>query len=365
MSRASVTVRYRPLKDGTFSIFIDIYENRVRRTKMLDLRVAKDYSKVKNVLKADKEAVEIANQTALDYQRELAMKKLGVSQIFEDKGKHDFISFWENLIESKPRKSFIMLLAKFKSYLEFRNKKTILFKELDYRLFNDFFISEQFVNCENNSLRLYISVMNTVIIEAKKQKYITENPIAEIKKPKPTAAKIDYLTEAEVIALQDEAFNWHNKDIRSAFLFSVFTGLRWSDVSLITWENINLREQKIRIKMQKTGDFLENDLSEDALYLLATLQKGMPNEKIFSLPNPQRANTIINTWAKRAGIKKHVTWHVARHTFACFLISQGVDLYTVSKLLGHTNISTTQKYAKVVGAVKKEALAKLPKLFKK
>ena len=73
-----------------------------------------------------------------------------------------------------------------------------------------------------------------------------------------------------------------------------------------------------------------------------------------------RSNEILDRWAKQAGILKHVTFHVARHTHATMMLTLGADLYTISKLLGHTNIQTTQIYAKLVDESKMKAIALIP-----
>ena len=73
-----------------------------------------------------------------------------------------------------------------------------------------------------------------------------------------------------------------------------------------------------------------------------------------------RTNEILSRWAEQAGIAKHITFHVARHTHATMLLTLGADLYTVSKLLGHTNIQTTQIYARLVDESKKKAIDLIP-----
>ena len=90
------------------------------------------------------------------------------------------------------------------------------------------------------------------------------------------------------------------------------------------------------------------------------------NEHVFvSLGGQYTARTKIATWVRCAGINKHITFHCARHTFAVMMLDLGVDLYTVSKLLGHRDISTTQIYAKVLDKNKQAAVAKIPPIFKK
>ena len=84
---------------------------------------------------------------------------------------------------------------------------------------------------------------------------------------------------------------------------------------------------------------------------------------LFNLPTPPTIERVLGKWAADAGITKHITFHVSRHTFATILLTEGADLYTTSKLLGHTDISTTQIYAKIVNKKKEEAMSLMDKIF--
>ena len=84
--------------------------------------------------------------------------------------------------------------------------------------------------------------------------------------------------------------------------------------------------------------------------------------RIFQMPETSCAYDYLHDWAKKAGITKNVTFHVARHTYATLLLYYGADLYTVSKLLGHTNVRTTQIYAKVMDESKRKAVSLIPNI---
>lgn len=88
---------------------------------------------------------------------------------------------------------------------------------------------------------------------------------------------------------------------------------------------------------------------------------GDEQDKVFiGLRYSSYFNTALFTWVANAGIKKHITFHCARHTHAILLLNNGVDIFTVSKLLGHTEIKTTQVYAKIVDQKKIDAVNNLP-----
>lgn len=85
-------------------------------------------------------------------------------------------------------------------------------------------------------------------------------------------------------------------------------------------------------------------------------EPGYPDELVFGgLPQPSWISKPVERWIKAAGIKKHITFHCFRHTYATLQLTSGTDLYTVSKMLGHTNVRTTQVYAKVVDEKKEQA----------
>jgi integrase len=151
-----------------------------------------------------------------------------------------------------------------------------------------------------------------------------------------------------------------NNEVKDAFIFSCFTGLRYSDILNLKWQNII--NNKIEFRQQKTGGVEYLPLSQTAKKILETKLPYRKDEFVFHLPQKPVIWEHIKNWVKKAEINKRVSFHTARHTFATLSLTMGTDLYTVSKLLGHKSISTTQVYAKIVDAKKVEAINKLPKL---
>ncbi len=152
---------------------------------------------------------------------------------------------------------------------------------------------------------------------------------------------------------------------KQAFLFSCFTGLRLSDVKALTMNKIQRLPDDsgyfVRVRMQKTNRWLDVPLSAEAMRWLP--KSDDPDAPLFRLYQSPNLEIHINSWLKEAGLTKHVTFHCARHTFATMMITLGVDLYTVSKLLGHSKIETTQIYARLIDQRKYDAMNKLNQLF--
>ncbi len=148
-------------------------------------------------------------------------------------------------------------------------------------------------------------------------------------------------------------------EIRRAFLFGCCTGFRISDMIQLEWSDIDTEKMEIVKRQKKTRRIVAVPLRRDALSLIDT---GERDGLVF--PELAKTHTTTNrylsAWAEQAGIRKHVTWHTARHTDATMLIEYGADLYTVMRLLGHTKIQTTMQYAVVSDRKKRDAVNALP-----
>lgn len=117
--------------------------------------------------------------------------------------------------------------------------------------------------------------------------------------------------------------------------------------------------------MKKTQKTLYLPLSGEALKWMPERGEAKDTDKVFYLPYPTYINVVLKTWAQNSGINKTITFHTARHTFATMMLTLGADLYTTSKLLGHTQVKTTQIYAKIVDKKKDEAVNLVNDVFNK
>jgi integrase len=149
--------------------------------------------------------------------------------------------------------------------------------------------------------------------------------------------------------------------LKNAFIFSALTGLPWSDIEKLVWSEVQHSEQSgyyIRFRQKKTKGAETLPISEQAFQLLGERRK--PEEKVFEgLYYSAWHNLKLREWVMKAGITKHITFHCARHTYATLQITLGTDIYTVSKLLGHRYLKTTEIYAKVIDHKKQEAANKI------
>lgn len=212
-----------------------------------------------------------------------------------------------------------------------------------------------------NYLRCFCHALN----EAMREGMIDNNPMYRLRtedKIKKPDRLLKYLTIEEIRKLINT--DCRQYDVKRAFLFACFCGLRISDVMALTWENVkNDGNGKYRLELmvKKTGRPLTIYLSEEA-YKWLPRRTGL-SAKVFQLPSAVWTNKTLKSFGVNAGISKRLTFHVARHTFATMMLTLGADLYTTSKLLGHANIKTTQIYAQIVDKKKEEAVNLVNGLF--
>lgn len=224
----------------------------------------------------------------------------------------------------------------------------------------------------NSQVRLSRN-LNTMLKKALRQGLICENPFSMIEtqdKPKEKKGTRVYMELEEVQRLIDTPFpdNRSKADFRNAFLFAVFSGLRYSDLRKITLSDIKKDSQGsyLEIEQTKTEEGLKIYLDDMALSFIPERQRAI-DEPLFKLPKNGNANDNkgFKQWFKDAQIDKHITWHCARHSIATIMLSAGEPLAVVSKQLGHTKLSTTEIYAKIVDDAQAKASRNFAKLFKK
>lgn len=217
----------------------------------------------------------------------------------------------------------------------------------------------------NNSVVSYYGTLRTAINRAYKEGIITVNPTKEFdfaSKVRQEPSRREYLTIDELKTLINT--ECRHEIVKRAFLFSCLCGLRVSDIRKLRWCDLQRSGGRVRIEitMQKTKEPLYLPISDEALKWLPERGDAGDSDFIFPLTHEGTVNDTLQHWAKVAGITKHISFHLARHTHATMMLTLGADLYTVSKLLGHKNIATTQIYAKIVDKKKEEAIGLIPNL---
>ena len=371
-----MTLRTKPVSKGRQSYYLDIYKDGQRKYEFLKLYLVPATNEAAKIQNANTEqaAKAIRNQRELeiiqgkgglapvsnskllllDWMEEYRKMKLATGQSNEralsvDKVMTHLKAYAGektklSAVDSDFCKGFVVYLGNATSGKHTQNPKPLA----------------------SSTANAYFQLFTSALNEAVRQKKIAANPVLylsrEDKKPiKAEKSNRTFLTIEEVKQLATTDFK--NESIKQAFLFACFTGLRISDIRNLTWGNIVERNGSffVTITMQKTREPLTIKLNKQAA---KWLPKKNATKEVFDLPV---YNAIINDnlkrWAKKAGIEKSLCFHMSRHTFATMELTLGADLYVVSKLLGHNDVSVTQIYADIINKKREEAVDLMDSAF--
>ena len=212
-----------------------------------------------------------------------------------------------------------------------------------------------------NSAHTYYSKIKAALNQAVRDKIIQSNPCNRVQNIRKEDTEIQFLTFEEIQVLSRAIPKTESgKEVARMFLFGCFTGLSLANLETLTYEQIE--GESVKFFRTKTEKWIYFPLNKTALSLIGNTVNKEPSARIFNTPQRRHASRLLKKWGEQAGIKKNMHYHIARHTFATLSLTSGADLYTVSKLIGHKNLSTTQIYAEVIDSVKRQAVNNLPQL---
>ena len=180
--------------------------------------------------------------------------------------------------------------------------------------------------------------------------------------------KKEVLSTEEIQQLIVTHYDNENPNIRRAFIFCLYCGLRYCDVKDLTFKNVDYANRLLKFEQNKTKGHSANSgvvipLNDGILKLIG--EPSNPDnrdEAIFPLPSYEMCLKALKRWVKRAGINKHISWHCARHSFAVNILNNGANIKTVASLLGHSGLKHTEKYTRAVDKLKEDAINSLPEL---
>lgn len=180
--------------------------------------------------------------------------------------------------------------------------------------------------------------------------------------------KKDVLSMDEVKRLIATHYPGENPNIRRAFIFCLYCGLRWCDVKELTFSNIDYSNRLLKFEQSKTkghstASGVVIPLNDGLLTLIGEPNDGESRDSvIFPLPSHTMCLKALRRWVSHAGIDKHITWHCGRHSFATNILSNGANIKVVASLLGHSDLSMVEKYVRAIDTQKQEAINSLPEL---
>lgn len=353
-----VFLREKKLKHGKRGLYLDYYPpikdpETKKETRREHLRLY-IYERPKTEIEREhnKETKMLGERIRSQRQLDLQAGVYGFITARNKQG--DFLEFFRDVVETKRRTSASNHYGWKSALHHFENftNNNCRFGDVTEKLCLDFknYLLDKFAV---NSAASYFIKFKCALNVATKKKLFADNPGSDVAGVTPEETNKQFLTLEELQRLAATPFKY--EELRRASLFSSLTGLRFSDIIKLTWGEIQHSESQgfyIRFKQQKTKGQETLPISEGALELLG--ERGLPSEKVFkSLKKPQCI--YLPVWIAKAGIDKDITFHSFRHTYATLQLTLGTDLYTVSKLLGHRDIKTTQIYAKIIDQKKRDA----------
>jgi hypothetical protein len=262
-----------------------------------------------------------------------------------------FDEYYKNYTK-KDARNILGVINRFKEFIQEENLQRLFFNDLTSLLLEDFieYLESKSIG---EGARSYYSRFKKMLRYAQRLNLVKADLLLSIeKKPRGSAKKKDALTTDEIQALSIIPIS--NRVVRNGFLFSCLTGLRWCDLKSLKWENIDLEKKVLSVIQQKTNIETSLSLNEAAIKIVEEMHELIINDYVFNLPSNNGANKLIKKWINDAKINKKITWHNARHSFGTNLIFKGNDIYSTSKLMGHSSLKYTDRYIKASDDMKRK-----------
>ena len=360
-----VTLRKRPIKNGQISLYLDFYPpirhprtGRMTRREYLGIYI---YADPKEKFQQDFNLEMLKKAELIRCRRTMSIINDEYNFLDRSKRNESFLDYFRKAVREHPvnKRLWTIALKNFEDYCDGDCPFTSLNVKfcqgfLDYLIGKD--PKREGPKTKGTTANNRLVVLRSVLRSAFNDGIIKENISEKLVWAKDKCARREFLSLDEVKALATTPCG--QDVVKRASLFSIMTGLRKSDILLLKWENIEKAPDGgwcMNICTQKTNTEAILPLSEEALALCGDRDEG----QVFKGLTDKVLKENLKDWIKAAGITKHITFHCFRHTFATLQISAGTDIYTVSKLLTHSNVSTTQIYAEVVSDLKRTAASRI------
>jgi integrase len=370
---ANVTLRNKKIANGKLSLYLDFYpeiinpkSGKLTRREFLKLKI---FENPKNELEREHNStqVQLAEQIRSKRLMDIRNKEYGLKEHMNLD--INFYNFFQSVVTDYYNNGSKGNYHCWKSSLDYWKKfigKSLSSKQLlPYHVekYREFLLSTKSLRNEEreicrNTASTYYKNFISILKRANKKKLLASNLAEDAVYIKEEDTYRDYLTEEELQELSKTPCALPSLK-RMAF-FSVMTGLRFSDILNLQWENIFQDKSQgyyIKLKEQKTGNIQNHFIPDNAYSLL--LKEDTNEGSVFIDIKYTQITRPLKEWLDAAGMKKKISFHNFRHTYATLQLSKGTDIYTLSKMLGHKNVSTTQIYGKVMDRQKIEASKKL------
>ncbi len=375
------------LADGRLSLFLEYYLGYTMvYNSQKGCEVPKKYRKKESLnlyliatprtpaeRQKNSEVLELAKEIRNEREQQLKADRTG-KRLKTNLKKTNLFDYMDSYIDSYTKKDVRMIqgaVNKFREFIEIHSpiyKDTLKPEQLSKEMVAGYVAHLESV-CRGEGAKGYYQRFKKIIKSAIERDIISKDPCTGImcKVDEHTLRK-DILSVSEMEALISTTYPGQNENVRRAFIFCLYTGIRFCDVAELRYKNVDYQNKLLSFEQNKTRGHSASSgviipLNDGLLSLIGAPAEGEGKEAlIFTLPSHTMCLKTLRRWVARAGIDKHITWHCARHSFAVNILNNGANIKTVASLLGHSGLKHTEKYTRAVDSLKEAAINSLPTL---
>lgn len=377
MKNINVTLRKRKLPSGKITLYLDffppIYNTKTRefsRREYLGLYLVpkpkNGFEKAMNSENLHKAEIICANRFNEVNKQQIytpfEQERLRLKEI----GERSFIQYLKQTAESRTGNNAEIWKYAIIHFEKFLKNEEILIQDIDITVIEDFreyILKAKCLRKKNqflaqNTALSYFNKIKAALRKAYKKGFLQTDVNAAVESIKEQESQRNFLTMEEASRLFRTPCK--KEIVKRVCMFSLLTGIRYSDIAKLTWEEVQYSKSEgyyIRFKQQKTDRPVTLPISQEAFEFLG--EKLDQHKRIFYNLKKWDVDRLLPIWVKDASIEKHITFHCFRHTYATLQMAAGTDIFTVSKMLGHKNIKTTQIYTKIIDEKKRETTNKI------
>ena len=377
----NVTLRQKKLNNGRLSLYLDFYPpitkqetGKLTRREFLGLKI---YQKPKDIFERNHNIETLKIGKSISQQRENYLNKPEIYSGYEKQqlrikelGEQCFVAYFTKLANKRKASNHDNWVSTLK-YLDTFTNGRLKFAELNTVVledFKDYLLTTKSnrsdkTTLSQNSAVSYFNKVKAALKQAYTDGILQQNLNAKVKPIKEAETRRQFLTYQELTHLAKTPCKCERT--KRVSLFSALTGLRHCDIQKLTWGELEFIENEgyfIKYHQQKTKAVEMLPISEQAYNF--TNGQANPNQmpqdsNVFKGVKYTNTRYNFTKWFAASKIQKKITFHCLRHTYSTLQLQAGTDIYTVSKMLGHKDLKTTQIYAKIVDRTKRKAANKI------
>jgi len=368
------------LSDGRLSLYLEYYLGRTQwvdessgKTKIKHDR-KKEYLNLYLITNPKTPIERETNRKVLELAREIRsekeqlLKAAKTGKRLAPTKKINFLDYYQSYLDNYTKADKRMIKASLERFKDFLKESYPIYQsnikpeQLSKDMMVEFVEYLESKSYGEGALTFY-KRFKKVIKYAVEHNVISKNPCnGVICRVDENALKKDILSVDEMKKLLTTSYEGQNPEIKRAFTFTLYTGIRHCDIINLKYSNVDYSNKLLSFEQTKTkgkssGSWVNIPLNDGLLALI-----GAKDDYIFKLPSQSMCLRALKNWTNKAQIDKNITWHSGRHSFAVNILNNGANIKTVASLLGHSGLKHTEKYTRAVDSLKETAINSLPKL---